>query len=128
MSLEHGQLWREGDYSIIAMYGSRMIRCELNCRGELAGNLTLRQGVIDNTWYEVLQAQVLPPHQRKGLGTELYRQALTLIMAPFKGMASRPETRKNQLEVPRIWRNLGATEKNGWFYLEKKVDPTQVSA
>ena len=120
---EHGKniVWREGDFSIAVDDPEDAAYVTLwknGVRGKV-GSLRLTPGRENETrgYASVANVEVMPQFRKRGLGGQLYQQAVHFLGERFKGLASENADRANKRQVPAIWRALGAQETEAGHYL-----------
>jgi len=84
-------------------------------RGALNANVTEKmfseEGDIDFKKYlKISEVEIEKAHRGNGLGLELYRALINYASSDIKALISYTPNRVNKIEVPSIWRRLGARQ------------------
>ena len=131
---EHGKniVWREGAFFIAvddAQSATYVTLWRDGVRGKV-GFLRLTPGREHSTreYAVVADVEILPKYRGKGLGHRLYETALVFADPKFKGIASENPDRANKRQVPKIWKRLGANQRNEGTFLINRPTASKTPA
>lgn len=101
-------------------------RVRLLVGGEIVGALVFDRNPVTargERWAKVWTVAVTPSRRGQGYGAELYRQALKNLPPGVAGISSSPRNRINNVEIPRIYRRLGAERVGSQYFLRREDTP-----